>query len=123
VTIEERRGGFRSVFERTLDTQLKSSGVAYDYEKAKVPYILSYNYIPDFYIPKTGIYIEAKGYLRSADQIKMRAVKRQHPNLDIRFVFMEATKKVPYTKSTHAQWAERHGFPWAEGRIPEEWLA
>lgn len=113
---------FKSGFERTLDAQLRASGVVYDYEKTKIPYILSYNYIPDFYIPSTDIFVEAKGYLRMTDQIKMRAVKRQHPELDIRFVFMEAAKKVPYTKSTHAQWAERQGFPWAEGTIPEDWL-
>lgn len=111
---------FKSGFERTLDIQLKTSGVVYDYEKTKIPYILSY--IPDFYIPATNIYVEAKGFLRRTDQIKMRAVKRQHPGLDIRFVFMEAHKKVPYTKSNHGQWADRQGFPWAEGRIPEEWL-
>ncbi len=113
---------FRSGFERTLDLQLRASGVEYDYEKARIPYILSYNYIPDFFIHKTGIYVEAKGFLRSTDQIKMRAVKRQHPELDIRFVFYEADKKVPYTKSSHGQWADRHGFPWAERRIPEEWF-
>jgi hypothetical protein len=113
---------FKSGFERNLDTQLKAAGVVYDYENHRIPYILSYNYIPDFYIPSTNIYVEAKGFLRSTDQIKMRAVKRQHPELDIRFVFMEAEKKVPRTKSTHAQWAERHGFLWAEMRIPEEWL-
>lgn len=114
--------GLRNPFERSLDLQLKVSGLDYSYEKDKIPYILSYNYIPDFYIPSTGIYIEAKGFLRQTDQIKMRAVKRQHPEFDIRFIFMEAAKKVPHTKSTHAQWAERNGFPWAELVIPQEWL-
>jgi hypothetical protein len=113
---------FKSSFERTLDLQLRTSGLEYTYEKVKLPYILSYNYIPDFFIPSRNIYIEAKGYLRQTDQVKMRAVKRQHPDLDIRFVFMDAQKKVPYTKSTHAQWAERQGYPWAEGTIPEDWF-
>lgn len=112
----------KSTIERTLDLQLKVSGLEYSYEKTKLPYILSYNYIPDFYVPSKEIYIEAKGWLRRTDQAKMKAVKAQHSELDIRFVFEEAGKKIQGSKTTNAQWADRNGFPWAEGRIPEDWL-
>ncbi len=36
---------------------------------------------------------------------------------------MMGSKKVPGTKQTHIQWAERNGFKWAEGiEIPQEWI-
>lgn len=112
----------RSGPERTIDQQLRISGLEFSNELVKLPYILSYNYIPDFYIPSLDMYIEVKGYFRREDQAKMRAVKQQHPELDIRFIFQEADKKVAYGKLTNAQWAERNGFPWAEHKMPEEWF-
>ena len=113
----------RSGFERTLATQMKLAGVGFKYESIKLPYSLSsnHNYNPDF-ILDNGIIIEAKGFFRPADVVKMKAVKAQHPHLDIRFVFWDAQKPVCRTKTTHAKWAERHGFPWADREIPKEWL-
>ncbi len=60
--------------------------------------------------------IEAKGHFRPEAMRKMVAVKRQHPLLDIRIVFYSKNKR--YTK-----WAEKYGFPYAIGDIPDEWLA
>jgi len=111
----------KSGFERTLAAQLKAAKCSFGYETLKVPYVIKHTYNPDF-ILDNGIIIEAKGYFRPGDIPKMRAVKAQNPELDIRFVFMDAQKKITGQKSTHAQWAERHGFPWATGKIPVEWL-
>jgi len=113
--------GFRSGFERTLDTQLKMAKVKYSYETLKIPYTLSGEYNPDF-ILANGIIIEAKGKLDSDDRRKMIAVKKQHPELDIRFVFMKAQGPIVGGKQTNAAWAEKNGFPWASERIPTEWL-
>lgn len=112
---------FKSGFERTLDVQLKMSGVKYGYETLELPYTLHSVYNPDF-ILANGIIIEAKGLLDKDTKRKMVTVKAQYPELDIRFVFWEAAKKVPGTKQTHGQWATRNGFVWADGKIPEEWL-
>ena len=46
-----------------------------------------HTYTPDFYLPKQKIFIETKGLFTSADRQKMRLVKEQHPDLDIRFIF------------------------------------
>lgn len=111
----------RSGFERTLATQLKMAKVPFEYESLKIPYTINHTYSPDFVL-RNGVIIEAKGYFRDArEPAKMRAVKAQHPHLDIRFVFMDAHKRIPGQRTTHAQWAERHGFQWASGTIPEEW--
>lgn len=114
--------GFRSGFERTIDFQLKATAVKYEYETVKVPYILENEYTPDFYFPDHGFYIEVKGFLDYDDRRKHLAVQRQHPELDIRFIFMAAHKKMPRLKSTHAQWATKHGFLWADMEVPKEWF-
>ncbi len=108
----------KNKFELRLDKQLFLSGVEYGYEQDKLPYILSYNYNPDFTITSPSghtIYIEAKGYFRPEHKAKMAAVKKLHPDKDIRLVFYSRNK-------TYIKWAEKHNFPWAIGSIPEEWL-
>lgn len=104
-----------------MATQIKASKIKFEYEPIKLAYTIKHNYNPDFVLGN-GIIIEAKGYFRPGDVAKMRAVKTQHPHLDIRFVFMDADKKIPGQKQTHGQWAERHGFPYASGKIPDDWL-
>lgn len=118
---EAKLAGFRSGFERTLDTQLKHSGTEYSYETLKISYTIDSVYTPDF-ILKNGIIIEAKGLLSKEDRRKMKAIQVQHPSLDIRFCFMQANQKIPGSKSTHAQWAQRNGFKWSDQRIPQEWI-
>jgi hypothetical protein len=112
----------KSGFERSFLANLRSRGIKFKYESTAVPYVLNRNYFPDFEIVDHGFFIETKGLLDRDSKAKMLAVKKQHPELDIRFVFMSANKKVPGTKQTHAAWAERNGFRWAEGVAPEEWF-
>lgn len=113
---------FRSGFERSLATWLKRKNVKFEYETEKIPYVIERNYVPDFKLPN-GIYIEAKGVLTPQDRTKMRAVKRENPGLDIRFVFQCASNKLNRSsKTTYGDWADRYGFKWADGAIPEEWL-
>ena len=79
-------------------------------------------YTPDFFIPSTNIYIEAKGHLDKGDRVKMLLVKEQYPELDIRFVFLNSRNKIyKGSKTTYADWATKNKFDWAEGSIPEEW--
>lgn len=112
----------RSRFEGRLEQQLLRSGVPFSYESLKIPYTLSYNYIPDF-VYKNGIIIEGKGYLDSDSRAKMLAVKKQHPDLDIRFVFMDGDNTISkQSTTTYMDWAKKHGFPAAHGEIPTEWL-
>ncbi len=113
---------FKSGFERTLAANLRARGIKFQYESTKFPYVLQRSYNPDFEIVDHGFFIETKGRLDRDSKAKMAAVKKQHPNIDIRFVFMYPNKKIAGTKQTHAQWAERNGFLWAEGVAPESWF-
>jgi len=125
VPAAKRRGKYRSIFEFDLASALKKKKVEFDYEKTKVPYVLRKTYTIDMDVyPKSGgvFYVEAKGVLTPADRTKMRAVKEQHPHLDIRFVFQNAYNKLnKRSKTTYAQWADKNGFQWAHKRIPVEW--
>ena len=52
----------------------------------------------------------------------MLLVKKQHPELDIRFVFVRASNKIyKGSKTSYAAWCERYDFIWAEGSIPTDW--
>lgn len=113
---------FKSGFERSFEANLRSRGLKFRYESTEVPYVLSRTYHPDFEMVDHRFFIETKGLLDRDSKAKMVAVKKQNPDLDIRFVFMKADKRIPGTKQTHAEWADRNGFPWAESTAPEEWF-
>lgn len=114
--------GYKSGFERSFEANLRSRKIKFKYEVTSIPYTLHRNYNPDFYFAEKDFFIETKGLLDRDSKAKMIAVKQQHPEIDIRFIFMKADKKIPGTKQTHAQWAERNGFRWAETVAPEEWF-
>lgn len=111
---------FRSKFEGAIASNLEARGVTFEYESQRLSYVVERDYKPDFIVG--NIYVEAKGYFRSADQRKMRSVRDQHPNLDIRFVFQNAKSRVQGSQMTCAEWCEKYGFIWAETTVPKEWV-
>lgn len=113
---------FRSKFEAQIYNTAKASRKVLTFEpkNAILNYTISYRYQPDFILPN-GILIEAKGHLDVFDRRKMIAVKTCHPELDIRFVFQNSRSRLSRHGKTYGEWAEKAGFPWAEGSIPLEW--
>lgn len=107
----------RNQFEKKIHSQLKRAKVFFKYESEKVAYVLARHYIPDFVVdtPNGRIYIETKGHLRREDKAKLIAVKRQHPEMDLRLLFYAPNK-------TNSKWAVKNGFKFAFGNVPEEWL-
>lgn len=120
----KKNGGYRSNFELQLARQLVDRKIKFKYEEEKIPYVPKVRtYIPDFYIPATNIYIEAKGHFDKADRVKMLLIKEQHKDLDIRMVFMHAKNKIyKGSKTTYADWCNKHDYEWADRKIPLEWL-
>lgn len=116
------QNGYRSGLEAQIASQLEAAGVSFEYETKRISYQRQSKYIPDFVLPN-GIIIEAKGRLTQEDRSKMRLVKQQHPELDIRFVFSRSAARLSKTsKTTYAEWAEKYGFPYSDKQIPKEWL-
>ena len=116
--------GYRSGLEHKLSLYLDEHKVKYDYENIKIEWEdLAYRtYTPDF-ILYNGIIIETKGRFLAADRRKHIAIKKQHPKLDIRFVFTNSRAKLSKgAKSSYADWCIKHGFRYYDRIIPEDWL-
>lgn len=120
-TTAKKKRTFRSKFEQSVAEQLDKMKVTYEYEAHRLPYIVERNYLPDFRLA-SGVFVEAKGYFKSADQRKHRLLKEQRPDIEVRFVFQNASGRVQGSKLSCAQWCEKHGFLYAEGFVPKEWL-
>ena len=115
---------YRSKFEVKVAADLGKRKIDFQYEKVSFDYVPKIrNYTPDFYLPDSKIYIETKGRLTTNDRVKHLLIKDQYPDLDIRFVFVNADNKISRTsKTTYANWCDRHKFLWAESLVPMEWL-
>lgn len=116
------KDGFRSLLERSVAQHLTTQGIDFLYEQESIPYTVEHKYTPDFKLPN-GIYIEVKGWFTPEDRGKLLEVKRQWPKLDIRLVFGNAKNRLSKSsKTTYAAWCEKHGFLWADKRVPTQWM-
>ena len=116
--------GYRSGLEDRISKQLKALSVPVKYEEMKIEYHINETrkYTPDFELPN-GIIIESKGRFVVADRKKHLLIKKQHPHLDIRFVFSNSKAKINKgSKTTYGMWCDKHGFLYADKLIPEEWI-
>ena len=118
--------GYRSGLEDKVADQLRSLSIPVHYEATKIRYtppLKTRTYSPDFILPN-GIIIETKGRFVTADRQKHKAIKEEHPFLDIRFVFSNPNNRISKTsKTTYAKWCEDHGFLYASKLIPKDWIA
>lgn len=127
----------RSNFERTIAASLKRRKVKFKYEPEQLEYYTKVRggvcwecggegecyqrrwYTPDFRI--RSMYIEAKGILDSRNRSKLIDVKKAHPELDLRLVFMR-DNKIKGTTMRYSDWATKNNFTYSIGDIPDEWL-
>ena len=113
---------FRSKFEQRLALALKRAGVKFGYESERIGYLKKHHYTPDFVL-ENGVMLEAKGRWISSDRRKHLLIQQQHPELDIRFVFMRASNTLnKRSKTTYGDWCDKHGFLWCEKSIPRSWF-
>lgn len=118
----------RSGFEKRVATFLDRKSVQYEYETVKLPFVepaTKRTYRPDF-ILENGIHIECKGRFTASDRKKMALVQEQHPDLDIRLVFMRDNTLSKNSKTTYTGWCEARGLishVSEDGSIPAEWLS
>ena len=114
---------YRSGLEEKVANLLEGLGVSYEYESKRVPYTIQHHYCPDFILPN-HVLLETKGYWDAADRRKIKAVKKDNPELDLRMVFQAPFNKISKkSKTTYAQWCDKHDIPWTSfHNIPIEWL-
>ncbi len=125
-----RKYGFRSGLEDRVAEQLKQAGLPVNYEQHGIEFTQpakSRRYTPDFALTKRDgniLFIETKGRFLTADRQKHLMIKKDHPDLDIRFVFTRSKTTISKTSATtYAGWCEKHGFLYADREIPVTWLA
>ena len=119
-----RKNGYRSGLEDVVAQYLKKNKIHFLYEKIKIEWEdLAYRtYTPDFVLDN-GIIIETKGRLTVADRRKHLCIKKQHPKLDIRFVFTNSKSKLRKgAKTSYAEWCIKYDFRYYDRIIPEDWL-
>ena len=115
---------YRSGLEKQTALVLSECQKKVRYELLKIEWEdLRYRtYTPDFQLDN-GIFIETKGIFDSEDRRKHIEVRRQHPELDIRFVFSNAKAKLyKGAKSRYCDWCEKNDFLYSHRLIPQEWL-
>lgn len=119
------REGFRSGLEDKVADQLRALNIDPQYEQHKIDYerpATNHKYTPDFRLPN-GVFIETKGRFMPEDRQKHILIKKQHPEYDIRFVFSNPKAVIRKgSKTTYADWCEKHGFLYAAKLIPLSWI-
>ena len=121
--------GYRSGLEHKLSIYLKENKFKFSYESIKIEWEdLAYRtYTPDFVLDN-GLIIETKGRFLASDRRKHLAIQKQHPKLDIRFVFSNSKTKIgKKSKTTYAKWCELKGFKYhcvySTGKLlPDDWV-
>lgn len=112
--------GVRNAFEDRIRETLSKNKVKFAYESEKLPYTIEGNYINDFpclsALDGHKIYIETKGHFRREDKRKLAAVKKCHPDIDLRIIFYRMIK-------SNIRWCNKHKIPYAFHTVPDEWLA
>ena len=116
--------GYRSGLEVKVKDFLVEHSIPIKYEKLKIEWedLMYRTYTPDFILPN-GIIIEVKGRFTAADRRKHVCIKKQHPKLDIRFIFESSKRKLSKgARSTYATWCEKNKFVYSDRVIPQEWI-
>lgn len=116
--------GYRSGLEKRIQSDIEEMGLEPNYESTRLEYIqpeTRHTYTPDFHL-SPHIVIETKGRWTVDDRLKMLYLKEQHPELDFRMVFQNANQKIKKgSKTSYADYCDKHGIKWANKFIPDDW--
>lgn len=87
----------RGSWEVTYAIYLDYTGVEWEYEKHKLPFVFgerSTTYTPDFYLPEKDRYVEVKGYYGPENRGRMKAFLAQHPEIKLHIVFLDEYNRI-----------------------------
>ena len=130
----------RSKFEEKIAKELDNADVKYTYETWSYEYdeplrknkarcancggtdlLRTGWYTPDFFL-ENSVIIETKGRFTAADRRKMLAVKKEHPDLDIKMLFMRDNKIHKNSNTFYSDWCMENEYDYAIGQPKQEWL-
>lgn len=137
-------GSYRSKYELEVATNLETQNIAFEYESVPIEYLQPVikgtcpscgsckvaqrrTYTPDFALKNAtdnvAFFIETKGLFTSENRRTMALVKQQHPEIDIRMLFMRNNKVHKNNPKTYGDWCNEQGIKWAVGKeAPAHWL-
>ena len=127
ITVDKNglKHGYRSGLEKGMQKELEDLGIETNYEGRKFEYIIpetKHTYTPDFPV-SPHIVIETKGRWVLEDRQKMLYLIKQYPDISFRMIFQKASQKIKKgSKTSYADWCDKHGIKWAEKNIPKEWI-
>jgi hypothetical protein len=116
---------YKSCAEVDVRKQLDDKPCISTYEPISFEYFVEGWYTPDFKVcvaPGKEFYIEVKGKLDRATRIIYQAMRKTHPDLDLRFLFLVNNKINKGAKMRYTDWATKYHFPCAVGQLPAEWF-
>jgi len=135
-----RKSGMRSGFEERVAKELDDAKVDYEYESREFVYseplrknlaacgdcgsrnlVRSGKYTPDFVL-KSGLIIEAKGRFTAADRRKMKAMKAQHPDVNIVMLFMRDNALSRKSRTFYSDWCMENDYDFSIGTLKKEWI-
>lgn len=135
-----RPSGRRSAFEDRVAESLDKASMPFTYETWSYEYdeplrknlarcvecgsttlVRTGWYTPDFFL-ENGVVIESKGRFTAADRRKMLAVRKGHPYLDIKMLFMRDNKIHKRSSTYYSDWCMENNYDFAIGEVPKAWL-
>src|SRR5690348_15149299 len=129
---------YRSKLETLIATLLTRHGIDFEYEPELIKFdypvkggrcsdcgskhvAKSRTYLPDFRL-MDGSYLEGKGILSQGERGKFLALKKQHPNMQLSFVFGFDNKLRKDKPERYSDWCKQHGFEFAVLGLPKSVL-
>lgn len=127
---KSKRGNPPKPYRSWLEYDFHKKYNQLDYEPNKVPYHIERNYTPDYVSPSGKYLIELKGFFRSGDIAKYKAIRKCLPKgKELVFIWQNpkapitgSRKKKDGTRTTYAEWCGKNEFKWATtDTMPKEW--
>ena len=129
---------YRSGFEGQVAQWLKSHNIPFEYENYTFEYMepqqngkclscgssdisVARWYLPDFYLPRSKLFIEVKGKFDQDSRRKMKLVCEQSTE-DIRILFQRNAYLTKKKSMTYGRWCELNGIKYASGVVPLDWI-
>ena len=108
--VKEFGHGVRSSWEEKFVYILKRNKIEYLYEKKTFTITINkknHRYTPDFFLTNKGLYIEIKGFIRSAGVLKLNTFVEQYPDIELIVIGLDNNIKKEELKCRVVPWIDK----------------